>query len=383
MSDQTETETETETETSARIPVASPDLGGNEAAYLAECIRDGQISSRGRFVGRFEAGVAAACGVAHGVAVSSGSNALHVALRALGIGPSDEVIVPSLTMIACGNAVVQTGARLVVCDVDRATWNVCPRSLAEAIGPRTRAALLVDLYGRPLDPAPLAVCAARGVPIVEDAAEAFGARASDGRAAGAIGRLAIFSFYANKIITTGEGGMVLTDDDELAERARRLCDMWFVPERRFFHPEVGYSYRMSNLQAAVGCAQLERAEALIARRQDNAVRWRAALDGIPGIALPAPPAPGSRHVHWMFGILVEERAGMDRDRLAACLAADGIETRPFFLGLHAQPCYPDARRLPCEVAEDLGARGLLLPSGPALSDDDIARVAAVIRRAGR
>jgi perosamine synthetase len=362
-----------------RIPIAGPLLDGNEAKYLDECVRSGQISSRGPFVARFEAGVAAACGVAHGVATNSGTSALHVALAALGVGPGDEVVVPSLTMIACATAVRQTGARLVVCDVDRATWNVCPRSLAEAIGEKTRAALLVDLYGRPLDGAAREVCAQRNVPIVEDAAEAFGARAADGRAAGALGRVGALSFYANKIVTTGEGGMVVTGDGELAARARRIADMWFVPERRFYHPDVGYSYRMSNLQAAVGCAQLERVEALVARRLANAARYREALAGIAAIELPAAPAPGSLHVYWMFGVVVNGPIG--RDRLAAKLAESELETRPFFLGLHEQPSHADARRLPCPNAELLGARGLLLPSGPALSVGDVARVAEAIRRA--
>lgn len=362
-----------------RLPVAEPTLSGNELRYVTDCIVSGWISSAGRYVTEFEENLADHVGVAHAVSASSGTTALHLALESLGLGPGDEVIVPSLTFIATANAVRYTGARPVFVDSDRETWNLDPDAFEAAITDRTRAVIPVHLYGHPADMGPIQKIARRyEITVVEDAAEAFGARYR-GEPVGSVGDAAIFSFYGNKILTTGEGGMLVTDSDELADRARLLRDHGMSPDRRYWHPVLGYNYRLTNLQAAVGLAQLERAGSLLARKQAIADRYSAGLEEVAGIELP-PSAAWADPVCWIYSVLVDpEEFGASRDQLADSLDEKGIETRPLFPPVHRQPIYDREQRLP--VAEELTDRGLSLPSGAAIRDEEVDRVVEAIRTA--
>jgi perosamine synthetase len=366
----------------ARLPVAEPFLGERELAYVTECITSGWVSSAGAFVTRFEEAFADFCGSRHAVSVSNGTTALHVALVALGVGPGDEVIVPTLTFIATANAVTYTGATPVLVDSDPDTWTIDPAAIEAAVTPRTRAIVPVHLYGHPADlDRILAVAAARGVAVVEDAAEAHGATYR-GRRVGTFGVMGIFSFYGNKIFTTGEGGMVVTDDDDLAAQLRILRAHGMSETRRYWHPVLGFNYRLTNLQAALGLAQIERADEILAAKRDLAKRYDDALRGVPGLTLP-PDAEWATSVHWLYSILVDRDAfGMSRDELQRALDDRGIETRPFFVPIHEQPLYAhDARQLP--VAEELARRGLSLPSAVGLGADEIARVAETIAALAR
>jgi perosamine synthetase len=363
------------------IPVSETRLDGNEARYLAECVRSNWISSGGPFVAKFETAFARASGCAFGVATSSGTASLHLALAALGIGEGDEVVMPALTMIATANAATYTGARPVLVDSDPATGNIDPALIAEKITARTRAIVPVHLYGDPVAIDPIRRLAdARGIPVVEDAAEAHGARIGR-RRVGSLGKAACFSFYGNKIITTGEGGMVTTNDEKLARRLRLLRGHAFSPERHFWHADLGFNYRMTNLQAAVGLAQTERLPEMIRARRSAATRYRDQLRDVRGLILPEERA-GSLQVFWMFAIRVRPEFGMSRDELRAFLARRGIETRGFFVPIHAQPLYFRAfrgERYP--VAEEMSRTGLYLPSSGRLTEAQIARVTAAIREA--
>ena len=367
-----------------RIPVSGTLLDGNEKRYLLECVESNWISSAGPFVKRFEQAFASAAGCRFGVSCSSGTAALHLALAALGLGPGDEVIVPAFTMIATANAVTYTGASPVLADADPVTWNVDVASVAARISDRTKAIVVVHTYGHPADMGPLRELASRrGLALVEDAAEAHGA-AWSGRPVGSLGDAAAFSFYGNKVLSTGEGGMVTTNDAELARVVRRLRDHAFSEDRHFWHTYLGFNYRMTNLQAAVGLAQCERLAALVEKRRWNARLYAERLAGIPGLTLPQ-EAAGVTNVFWMYGVLVDEELGLTRDALREALAREGIETRTFFVPLHFQPIY--FRRFRGErfpAAERLGQRGLYLPSGPALTEPEIDAVSrALAGAAGR
>lgn len=359
-----------------RLPVASPLLGERELQYVTECVLSGWVSSAGPFVQRFEKTFAAFCGTRHAISASNGTTALHLAVLALGIGAGDEVIVPSLTFISTANAVTYTGARPVPVDSDPDTWCIDPEAAAAAIGPATRAIMPVHLYGHPADMSAIADLAARhGLAVIEDAAEAHGARYR-GRAVGSIGDVGVFSFYGNKIVTTGEGGMLVTDDDELAARIRMLRDHGTDPDRRYWHPVVGYNYRLTNLQAAIGVAQMERVDEILAAKQRAARLYDEGLESVPGITLP-PRAPWAENVFWLYSILVDAEAfGRGRDDVIAALDALGIETRPLFPPVHTQPPYAQGAELP--VAERLAATGLSLPSAASLSDGEIARVVEAV-----
>jgi perosamine synthetase len=363
------------------LPVAETLLDGNELRYVTECIEMNWVSSTGTFVRRFESAFAAAAGCDFGIATSSGTAALHLMLVAAGIGPGDEVIVPTFTMIATANTVALAGARPIFVDADPATWNLDPERVRQRIGPRTRAIVAVHTYGHPVDIGALSALAhANGVLLLEDAAEAAGAT-YHGRPAGSLGAAAAFSMYGNKIITTGEGGMITTNDPELAAVARELRDHGFSPERHFWHRHRAFNYRLSNLQAAVGLAQVERLDALVAARRRTAALYRKHLSDIPGLTLP-PVQEGVESACWMFGILIGNTFGCSRDELRQRLAAEGIETRTFFVPLHLQPAYlADNAGCRHPVAEHLGRTGLYLPSGPRVTEADVERVAAAIRRA--
>ncbi len=351
------------------IPVYEPWLGAHEEEYVLEAVRSGWISSLGKYVNRFEEEFAAFCGVAHGVSTSNGTTALHLALYALGIGPGDEVIIPALTFVASANAVHYTGATPVFADVDQHTWTMDPADIARLISPRTKAIMPVHLYGHP---APMdeirSLAAQHGLWIVEDAAESHGA-AVDGCRTGSMGHVAAFSFFANKIITTGEGGMVTTNDSSLAARCRLLRDHAMPPERRYWHAEVGFNYRMTNLQAAVGVAQMERIDEFIRRKRQIAEQYSAQLAGLPGLTLPC-ERERYTNVYWMYSILVDKPFPLDRDELVRTLRARGIDSRPFFHPLDTLPPYQS--HMPRPVSLELSRVGLNLPSFPRLRDEQVA-----------
>ena len=363
----------------AIIPVCEPTLHGNEEKYLLECVRSNWISSAGRFIGRFEDMFRDFCGTRHAVACTSGTTALQLALYTLGITSGDEVIIPTFTMIASANTVTHCGATPVFVDAEPATWNIDVARIEAAITPRTKAIVPVHTYGHPADMDPiLDVARKHRLLVVEDAAEAHGA-VYHGRRVGSIGDCACFSFYANKIITTGEGGMIATDDDELAAKARNIRDHAFSSERHFWHKVAGHNFRMTNLQAAIGVAQMERADWLVERRIENARRYDERLRGVRGITLP-PATAGVKNVYWMYGILVEDEFGLARDDVRRHLAEEAIETRSFFVPMHLQPPYFRREylgRFP--VSEMLCRRGFYLPSSASLTEDQIDFVCSEIR----
>ena len=358
---------------SERIPVYQPRLTGNVATYVNECLTSGWISSRGDFIPRFEEAFAAFTGAAAATSVANGTVAIHLALEALEIGPGDEVIVPSFTYVASVNTILQTGATPVFVDCLEATLQVDPAAVAAAIGPRTKAVLVVHLYGHPCDMGAIVpLCEAHGLLLVEDCAEAFGATWS-GRHVGTFGDAATFSFFGNKTITTGEGGMVLARDPAVMDRCRHLKSQGVSPEREYWHDALAFNYRMTNIEAAIGLAQIEIADAMLADKRALADRYREGLAGLP--LRTHDPVGEVEHSYWMCSILVEDPA--DRDPLRRRLAEDGVDTRPFFPPAHHFPhCRVDVD-LP--VSEAVSARGINLPSYPDLTENQTARVCNAVR----
>ena len=363
------------------IPVCEPTLTGKETEYVLDCLESNWISSAGKYIPAFEEQFAAASGCKYGTACANGTVALHLALAALGLEPGDEVILPTFTMIATINAVTYTGATPVLIDSEPATWNMDVEQLAGKITPKTKAIVPVHTYGHPVDMDPVLELADRhGIFVLEDAAEAHGAEYK-GRRAGGLGHAAGFSFYANKIITTGEGGMITTNDARMAELTQNLRDHAFSTERHFWHKYIGFNYRMTNLQAAVGLAQTEMLEQFVESRRRNAALYTKLLKDIPGLVTP-PEAKWAKNVFWMYSILVEDEFGMGRDQLRAYLARHGIETRTFFIPMHLQPIYYNTfkgQRYP--VAEMLCQRGFYLPSASSLTTAQINYIANIVHEA--
>ena len=365
----------TETGRRAFIPVAEPSLGEREVELVTDAIRSGWVSSIGQYVTQFENELASRCGVAHAVATSNGTTALHLALAVAGVSAEDEVIMPSLTFVATAAAARYLGASPVLADVDHAHWCVDPADVASRITSRTRALVAVDLYGHPADMDALAEIAAdHGLVLVEDAAEALGA-VYRGRPAGGLGRLGVLSFYGNKLITTGEGGALLTDDPALAERARVLRDHAMDPHRRYWHGEIGFNYRITNLQAALGVAQLERLDEFLERKRTIAAAYRTGLQDVSGVTLQE-EADWASSSWWMTTLRIDG-SRVDRDELAVRLRADGVDTRPAFVPLHLLPHLRQAGPLP--VAEAIGNEGLSLPSSTSLTDFEVEHVIASVR----
>ena len=361
---------------SERISLSPPALVGNELEYIKQCL-DSTWISRGHFVEAFEQRFAELCGVNHAVAVCNGTAALHVALLGLGVSPGDEVIVPSLTYVATANAVSYCGATPVLVDSGSSTWNLDPQAVDAAVTHRTVGIIAVHLYGHPADMDALgAIARRRGLFLLEDAAQAHGARYR-GKPVGSLGDAGAFSFFGGKLVTTGEGGMVVTDDGGLAETAQRLRNHGHDPARRYHVTQLGFNYRLTNLAAAIGLAQLEDYDWHIARRRANAARYRSRLEGHPAIEM-SRPAPEAESVEWLTSVALAEGTERERDFVMARLDEAGIETRPVFPPLHHQPIYRNrfARSLP--VAERLGALGLCLPSGAGLSTQQIDRVAETL-----
>lgn len=362
------------------IQVAAPLLDGREAEYVMECLTTGWISSNGRFIADFEKAFADFCGVRHAVAACNGTTALHLALLALGLEPGDEVIVPTLTYIASANAVRYCGATPVFVDSDSATFNLDPAAIEAKITPRTRAIMAVHLYGHPADMDALSEIARRhGLWVVEDAAEAIGARYKD-RPVGGLSDCATFSFFGNKIITTGEGGMVTTNDDALATRMRLFRGQGMDPQRRYWFPIVGYNYRMTNIAAAIGLAQLERIDSHLSARQDIAAGYNRRLAGHEDRVVLPVVEPWAHHAFWMYTIKLTEAVSRSRDEVMAVLQAEGIETRPVFYPMHVMPPYREADGA-YPRAEACADRGINLPTHGQLTDADLDRICAALLRA--
>lgn len=366
------------------IPVNAPLLAGNERRYLDECIDSGWISSEGPFVRRFEELFAARVGRGYGIAVCNGSAALEAGVAAIGLGPGDEVILPTFTIISCAAAVVRAGATPVLVDCDATTWNMEPGQVAAKITPRTRAIMAVHIYGLPVDMGPLLALAQKhGLRIIEDAAEMHG-QTCRGRPCGSFGDISTFSFYSNKHLTTGEGGMLVTDDPQLAERCRGLRNLCFHPGKRFVHEELGWNFRMTNMQAALGLAQLERLDEFIARKRRMGRRYSDLLAGVPGLRLPLPATDYGDNIYWVYGLVLDDGVPFDAQEMMRRLAERGVGTRPFFWPMHEQPVFRKRGLFRGEaypVAERIARRGFYLPSGLALTDRQIERVAAAVREA--
>jgi perosamine synthetase len=365
------------------IPVNEPLLTEADFESVNQALRSGWISGAGPHIEQFEARWAAYCGRKHGVALANGTVALQLAVSLLDLQADDEVIIPSFTIISCALPVVLAGAVPVLVDSDPRTWTMDVEQVQQKITAKTRAIMPVHIYGHPVDMDPILRLADEyGLQVIEDAAEAHGAE-YQGRRAGSFGEVSCFSFYANKLVTSGEGGMLLVDDDTLAERARRLRNLGFQPGRRFVHAELGFNFRLTNLQAALALRQVDRMDEIVARKRRIGQAYTDRLAEVNGLELQL-QQPWARGVYWMFGVVLREETGLDAAELAKRLAARGVETRPFFLGMHEQPVLRQRGLFAGEsypVAERLARQGLYLPSGLALDEQQIDMVCAAVREA--
>lgn len=357
------------------IPVYQPSLSGNEKKYVNECLDSTWISSKGKFVNEFEKSFSEYTAVRHATSVSNGTVALHLALITLGIGSGDEVIVPTLTYIASVNAIAYTGATPVFVDSLTDTWQIDPDDVRRKVTPQTKAIMAVHLYGHPCDMDQITeIAREHGLFVIEDCAEAFGSLYK-GKHVGSFGDIATYSFFGNKTITTGEGGMVVTNDATLYERAVHFKSQGLAKHREYWHDVVGYNYRMTNICAAIGLAQLEQADEFIAKKRQVAEWYKQCLTGVP---VTVHGEYGYvRHSYWMVSILVDKPE--QRDPLRAALAESGIETRPLFYPVHTMPMYsPKYQKHP--VAENLGWRGINVPSWPNIEKDEIHFISSIIEK---
>jgi perosamine synthetase len=354
------------------IPNSRPSLGALEKTYVLQALESTWVSSTGEFVTRFEQDVASFLGVGHGVATSNGTTALHLACAALDLGPGDEVLAPDLTFAATANAVFMTGATPVLVDSCPHHWNMDPAAARQALTPRTKGMIVVHLLGHPCDMAPLmAMAEERGLWVVEDCAEALGVTYG-GRKVGGFGRIGAFSFYANKVITTGEGGLCATDDPALAERMRTLRAHGMSGNRQYWHEAPGFNYRITNLNAALGVAQMERLGELLAARRRLAELYHQGLAGLPGLIFNL-PALGDT-IDWLFPLFVDEaKLGLSRDRVRQGMQDAGIDARPMFYPMHMMPPFAGLPRSgPLENSKRWGLTGLLLPLFPELTPEQVA-----------
>ncbi|MBE7438820.1 MAG: DegT/DnrJ/EryC1/StrS family aminotransferase [Spirochaetales bacterium] len=365
------------------IPVNEPLFQGREKELLLECIETGWISSEGPFVREFEERFAARVGRKHGIAVCNGSAAIDAAVHALGLKAGDEVILPTFTIISCAASIVRAGATPVVVDCNPDDWNMNLAQVEACITPRTRAIMVVHIYGLPCDMEPLlALARSYGLLILEDAAQMHGQNYRD-RPCGSFGEISTFSFYPNKHITTGEGGMVVTDDPQLAEKCRLARNLYFQERQRYVHDELGWNFRMTNLQAAIGLAQLEQVDGFIERKRAMGKAYTEKLKNVPGLQLPKPRADYAENIYWVYGIVLEDPAFPDAKEVAAHLAREGIGTRPFFWPIHKQPVFQRMGLFGSQtypVAEHISIRGLYLPSGLALTPEQIDRTVFTLKQ---
>lgn len=372
------------------VPVNEPLLNGNEKKYLMECIDTGWISSEGPFVKQFEEQLAKRVGRKYGIAVANGSVALDAAVVALGIGPGDEVIMPTFTIISPAASVVRAGGVPVLVDSDPLTWNMDVGKLKIKIedeierkkNKKLKAIMVVHIYGLPVDMDPIIEIAKKyGLKIIEDAAEMHG-QTYKGRPCGSFGDISTFSFYPNKHITTGEGGMIVTDDPELAEKCRSLRNLCFQPKKRFVHEELGWNFRMTNLQAALGLAQLERLDEFVTRKRRMGRRYTELLRNVEGIELPIEKTEYADNIYWVYGLVLKDEVPFDAEEAMRRLAQLGVGTRPFFWPMHEQPVFQKMGLFSGEtypVAERIARRGFYVPSGMALTDEQMVRVAEAVR----
>ncbi len=364
------------------IPVNTPLLDGNEKKYLLECIETGWISSEGPFIKEFEQKFAARMGRKHGIAVCNGTAAIDAAVEALGIAPGDEVIMPTFTIISCIAQIVRNGGKPVLVDSDPITFNMDVKQIEAKISPRTKAIMIVHIFGLPVDVDPLLDIAKRhGLKVLEDAAEMHG-QTYKGKPCGSFGDISTFSFYPNKHITTGEGGMILTDDDELADICRSLSNLCFQVNKRFVHERLGWNFRMTNMQAALGVAQLERLDEFVSRKREMGKRYTEMLSDCNGVQLPLPRTDYAENIYWVYGIVIDESRGVDATHVMQQLAKKGVGTRPFFYPMHQQPVlrgmgFFDDVHLP--VSERLYQKGFYIPSGMALTSNQIDQVAEAVK----
>jgi perosamine synthetase len=360
------------------IPIAEPLFDGNELKYLTDCINTGWISSVGSYVRKFEQGFAEYVGCKYGAAVHTGTAALHLALAALDIGPGDEVIIPDLTFASTANAVLYTGAKPVLVDVENDTWNIDPELIEKAVTERTKAIIPVHLYGHPCDmDRIMEISRKQGISIIEDAAEAHGAEYK-GRIVGGIGSIGCFSFFANKIITTGEGGICVCNDPSIVNKIEELRDHGMRKNKKYWHDSVGFNYRMTNLQAAVGLAQLERINWFIDRKRHIARLYNQHLSGMNKLVLPV-ERDWAKNSFWMYTILLNKNCiEINRDELITLLKNDGIDSRPVFYPLHTMPPYRESKTY--RNAENISAAGLSLPSSVTLEDEQIEYICNMIKK---
>ncbi|HIK29270.1 MAG: DegT/DnrJ/EryC1/StrS family aminotransferase [Oscillatoriaceae bacterium SKW80] len=367
---------------SEAIPVNQPLLDGNEKKYLNQCIESGWISSEGPFVKEFEEAFAARVGRKYGIAVCNGSAALEVAVAALGIGKGDEVILPTFTIISCAAAIARAGAIPILVDCDLFTWNMQVEKIEAKITPQTKAIMVVHIYGLPVDMNPVLELAEKyNLAIIEDAAEMHG-QTYRGKPCGSFGEISTFSFYPNKHITTGEGGMLVTDSSKIAERCRSLRNLCFNPHKRFVHEELGWNFRMTNLQAALGKAQLERLDEFCDRKRQMGRRYNELLADIPGLQLPVEKTDYAENIYWVYGIVLKDEVPFDAAEAMKRLSQHKIGTRPFFCPMHEQPVFHKMGLFLGEshpISERLARRGFYIPSGLALTEEQIKRVAEVLK----
>jgi perosamine synthetase len=364
------------------IPVNEPLLNGNEKKYLAECIDTGWISSEGPFIKKFEEQFSTRVGRKHGIAVSNGTAALDAAIEALGIETGDEVILPTFTIISCIGQILRSGAKPILVESDPNTWNMDVSQIEAKITPRTKAIMAVHIYGLPVDMDPILDIAKRyGLKILEDAAQMHG-QTYKGRQCGSFGDISTFSFYPNKHITTGEGGMIVTDDDKLAEDCRGLRNLCFQPQKRFVHERLGWNLRMTNMQAALGLAQLERLNEFVVKKRAMGKRYTELLADLPNVQLPLARADYADNIYWVYGLVLDRTIGFNAEKAMKLLAARGIGSRPFFYPMHQQPVLKEMNLFRDEsypIAEYMSQQGFYIPSGMALTEEQIEKVANSVR----
>jgi perosamine synthetase len=363
------------------IPVAAPSLVGNEKEYVLDCLNSTWISSKGEYVDQFESEFSKFCNSEYAISCTNGTSALELALEGIGIGPGDEVIVPTLTFVASANAVKYCGAEPVFADVTADTWNIDVDDIKEKITPNTEAILVVHLYGHPVDMDPvLEIAEEYDLYVVEDSAEAHGAQYKS-EPVGSIGDVGTFSFYGNKILTTGEGGMVVTDDEQIAEQVTQLKTQGVDPDRRYWFPKIGYNRRMTNVQAAIGLGQLEKADWHIQQRLRVAEQYDQMLKNLEGVARPV-EKDWAKNAFWMYSLVLDENAPINRDQLRKYLNEKGIETRPFFYPMHILPPYKHhGSKEDFPVATSVSKRGINLPTWSGLSREQISYIAETVRSA--
>ena len=355
------------------IPVNTPLLDGNEKKYLCECIDTGWISSEGPFVKRFEAEMASYVGRRHGIAVCNGTAALEAAMVALNLEKGSEVILPAFTIISCAQAITKAGLIPVVVDCKLDTWNMDVEAVEEKITAKTRAIMVVHIYGLPVDMDPILEIARKyNLKVIEDAAEMHG-QTYKGKPCGSFGDVSVFSFYPNKHITCGEGGMILTDDDKLADRCRGARNLFFTA-RRYVHEEIGSNFRMTNMQAAIGCAQLEKMKEHIVRKREIGKKYTEAFTELKDVSLPVPSTEYADNIYWVYGIVIGDSYDMNAFKAMEILKEEGIGTRSFFYPIHRQPVFIDQgmfHDVSCPNAEKISERGFYIPSGLGITDEQL------------